>query len=191
MEPAFLLRVRPNAIANVVFAHATGFCKEVLSSRCQTHPQKVWGPVISSLDDVLPFNYLSFDFRGHGQSTDSSQNKSSCQFCGFYVPQSCYMGQFWRRCLLHDKYTRSGNSRCYSCSDLTRQDLPIYGVGHSKGATSLLLTQLHSQPPPFRHCVLFEPISYPPEFGGAQFLYDAVCRRRETFSSRFGIGERA
>ena len=50
---------RIQAMPTLLFAHATGLCKEI------------WGSVIRDLMDIpTPMNWLSLDFRGHGDSVN-------------------------------------------------------------------------------------------------------------------------
>jgi len=111
----------------ILFAHATGFCKEM------------WEPIIEELrtkyNVLLPITTM--DMRGHGDSVLDGP------------PFQLHWRDFGNDVLAVSKFMQKQYPKT-----------KLIGVGHSKGAASLLMAET-SNPGTFHGLVLVEPIVYP------------------------------
>jgi len=113
--------------AQILFAHATGFCKEM------------WDPIIEDLRKKynISLPITSLDLRGHGNSVLEGP------------PFNLNWKDFGDDVLAVAKFLRSKHP-----------SKKLIGVGHSKGAASLLMAEAY-HPGNFHGLVLVEPIVYP------------------------------
>lgn len=173
-----------NATANdvsVLLCHATGFCKEV------------WVPFISALSSQLNQNNVvfsdmgevevtAFDFTGHGSN---SLEKKDYAVSNDTVDWSIFSQDI-----------SSVHNKLEANDFMSKKQPTTVGVGHSMGATALLLSELQ-QPGTFSELVLFEPIVFPPrpspmtpamEFLLSQLKQSPLARsaknRRGSFTSK-------
>lgn len=116
-----------------------------------------WAPVAARL--VADFRCVAFDARGHGESTKSPG--SDFDWSGFAIDALAVVEGL----KLHRPY----------------------GVGHSSGATSLLLAE-QAQPGTFTGLYCYEPIIVPSDIplgrDADNWLANSARRRREVFPSR-------
>lgn len=122
----------------LVFAHATGFCKEV------------WNPVIDYLDGMFTeagmlVRTVTFDFTGHGDSRERAT---------YYGSSTPLWMNFCPKDILE---VLSG--------DETAASKRVIGIGHSMGAAGIVFTELQ-HPGTFDALVLHEPILFPPTADG-------------------------
>ncbi len=129
----------------VLFSHATGF------------HGRVFDPVAKELTDT--HHCITFDFRGHGDSTLPSN---------WSVRWSAYGDD-----ALAVARNAAGNG-------------PVIGVGHSMGGAALVMAALR-QPELFAVLILFEPIIFPPRpselMSDPNTLAEGARKRRTTFAS--------
>lgn len=121
----------------LLFAHATGLCKEI------------WGSVIRDLMDIpTPMNWLSLDFRGHGDSVNVDLQETHVH------P--------WHEGLVGDLESVLEATRTH---DGIHEPLigngPLIGIGHSSGGASLVHFE-RKHPQAFASLLLMEPILFPP-----------------------------
>ena len=120
---------------NILFAHATGFNKEVMT------------PIVEDLSSVLDKNnkaltgYL-IDFTGHGDSRDRIKQFGKELLWSDFAPDD-----------LHELV------EVVNKNDKNKEIL--IGVGHSMGAAGLVMAEL-KYPTMFDGLILYEPILYPP-----------------------------
>jgi pimeloyl-ACP methyl ester carboxylesterase len=130
----------------VLVAHATGLC----------------GAMYQLLADELTdgFRVVAFDFRGHGDSSGSTDLDYS-----------------WDR-MAEDVAAVTAHIGAG----------PIHGFGHSMGGAALLLAERNA-PATFESMYLFEPIIFSSEFSteGQNVMADAARRRRTDFESRADV----
>ena len=147
--------------AHLLCAHATGFCKEV------------WRPVVSEIVTECS-RAVAFDFRGHGASSRFGSD-DGCSSAA--APLS-----WWD----------FGRDAAFVAAQMRRDKLPqspLVGVGHSKGATALVLAELLA-PGTFDSLILVEPILFPRALfeGGADGsenpMVASTARRRPRWESR-------
>ena len=124
----------------------------------------IWKPVADELSAfaIAPFRWISMDFSGHGSSRKIRTGGTiDWQFAVEDVSE------------VLNEY---------------RDGAPVVGVGHSMGATALLMSSLASREDDMglRLLVLFEPILFPTSKSDNSFT-DALCqsalRRRHTWTS--------
>lgn len=121
------------AAASVLFAHATGF------------HGRVFDKTISLLDPAR-FSCYSFDQRGHGQSPWPTGESSLEDWDGFGADAAA-VGRYVKQ-----QHPHTGHGEVAG---------GVVGVGHSMGATSLLLAALQ-EPQLFSALVVYEPVIFPP-----------------------------
>eukprot|EP00941_MAST-03F_sp_MAST-3F-sp1_P000776 g776.t1 len=95
--------------------------------------------VNGSNNKVSLLDVCALDFSGHGEN----ENKSGSKVCSDWT------------------YFTSDVHDAVKSMKTTEKDAPFVGVGHSMGATVLLLAELEN-PGTFSELILFEPIVYPP-----------------------------
>ena len=134
----------------LLIAHATGFCAAP------------YGPLAARL--VERFHVVSFDFRGHGRSTASSD------------------GSYGWQGMIDD---------VLAVADVL--DGPLLGFGHSMGGACVLGAE-RRRPGTFRRAFVFEPIVIPDAFADAEPTANPLAasarRRRPTFPSRLAALDR-
>jgi pimeloyl-ACP methyl ester carboxylesterase len=130
----------------LLIAHATGLC----------------GAMYRLLADHLTdeLRVVALDFRGHGESTGSSD--------------------------IDLRWDRMAEDVIAATERIGPG--PIHGFGHSMGGAALLLAE-REMPSLFRSLFLFEPIIFPDEFSteGQNVMGDAARRRRVEFDSHADV----
>jgi len=129
----------------------------VLLSHATGFHGRVFDPVAREL--IATHHCITFDFRGHGDST---------------LPPN------W-----HLQWSAYGDDALVVAQYAARSD-PVIGVGHSMGATALIMAALR-EPDLFHALVLFEPIIFTPTTRETtrrpNQLADGARKRRATFAS--------
>ncbi len=124
----------------------------------------VWNPVISKLNEKKNGGlYYSLDFSGHGFSKKGLPPRS------------------WK-VFRDDVLDVVDDIRMH---DSRRHNAGFVGVGHSKGATALVLAEI-KRPGTFEQLILFEPILIPPSYQPPKenILSTMTKKRRKYFPSK-------
>lgn len=121
-----------NASHGILFAHATGFNKEIMN------------PIVEDLSSLLDTNNISvygysIDFTGHGDSRDRIKHFGKGLLWSDFAPED-----------IREVVNKNQESEGL-----------LIGVGHSMGAACLVMAEL-KYPNMFDGLILYEPILYPP-----------------------------
>jgi len=144
----------------IVYSHATGF------------HGRVWQPLATRL--AAGYHGIAVDYRGHGDSTRAETENDTVDWHGYRDDALAVL----------DAIDAVPSNDVPSASRA-----PLFGVGHSKGATSLVMAEL-ARPGTFSALALYEPIIFPVEDEDtareamrASALIAGTRRRRPTFPS--------
>ena len=144
--------------ASVLFSHATGF------------HGRVFDKTINDLDPSQ-FSCYTFDQRGHGQSPwpegVPQQGDTLSNWDGFGA-DVLQMGRYVQQQHPHTDSCATGG---------------VVGVGHSQGASALLLAALQ-QPNLFSALVLYEPVVFPPLWRGLSKAFSLFSESPLALSAR-------
>ena len=135
----------------------SGHGREILYSHATGFHGRVWTPFADHLSDR--YHGWAIDYRGHGDSTSAPDG---------VIAWSDY------------------GDDCTAVLDALALVPPLFGVGHSKGGVSLLMSE-RARPGTFAALALYEPVVFPPDFerngDGPSMLIEGARRRRAEFGS--------